>query len=292
MKVLLTGATGFIGQHVARLLKEKNIDFITIGRTKPLTKNPHINADLLLTENFEDIISKAKVSHLIHLAWFAKHGEYWSSPYNADWIEATIKLTESFCKNGGKGIVMAGSCAEYDWSYETCNELSTPANPKTIYGKAKNKTRKLVFSICEKYHVPCSWGRLFFPFGANENPKRLIPSLISVFLDKRPPFGVNVNAYRDFLYVSDAADAFIFLLLSGCSGIFNISSGKPVKISYLVDKIANYLDANPEIVNELQSERPDDPNILVGDEKKLRSLGWSPTHDFESGLQESLKHFI
>ena len=262
MKILLTGATGFIGQYITKSLISKNIDFVTVGRNTINKNNEHISADLLLISDFHSIVEKAQATHLIHLAWFAEHGKYWTSPLNDKWTEASLNLIEAFCNSGGQGVVAAGTCAEYDWSNGYCAEGSTPIRPETIYGQAKDKTRKLVLSICDQNNVSCVWGRVFFPYGRGENPNRLIPSMISVFRGERVPFGVNSNQFRDLLYVYDVAEAFIFLLLSEQTGIFNISSGKPLQISEVVYKIASLLKVSPKIILDLTTERPGEPNLL------------------------------
>ena len=286
MKILLTGATGFIGQYVTKSLISKNIDFVTVGRNTINNNNEHISADLLLISDFHSLVEKAQATHLIHLAWFAEHGKYWTSPLNDKWREASINLIEAFCNSGGQGVVAAGTCAEYDWSDGYCAEGSTPTRPKTIYGQAKDKTRKLVLSICDQNNVPCIWGRIFFPYGRRENPNRLIPSIISVFRGERAPFGVNSNQYRDLLYAYDVAEAFIFLLLSEQTGIFNISSGKPLQIAEVVYKIASLLNVSPNIILDLTTERPGEPNLLVGENLKLESLGWKPKYTIDQGLEE------
>ena len=289
MKVLLTGASGFIGKNVIEALITNGIDFVTVGRRKPNLSKNHINSDLLSTDSFDKIVNTAQASHLIHLAWYAEHGKYWTSPLNYKWVEATSLLVEAFCNSGGRGVVVAGTCAEYDWSHGNCNEQSTPTNPSTLYGISKNKTRKLVMRICEQHSIPCSWGRIFFPYGENENPKRLIPSLISVFRDEKSPFGVNKNQYRDFLHVSDVAEAFLFLMLKGQTGVFNVSSGESIKISELVHIIAELLKDNPKKILDLTSERRGEPKIIVGENIKLKSLGWEVKHSLISGLEELLK---
>jgi len=286
MKILLTGATGFIGQYVTKSLISKNIDFVTVGRNTINNNNEHISADLLLISDFHSIVEKAQATHLIHLAWFAEHGKYWTSPLNDKWTEASLNLIEAFCNSGGQGVVAAGTCAEYDWSNGYCAEGSTPIRPETIYGQAKDKTRKLVLSICDQNNVSCVWGRVFFPYGRGENPNRLIPSMISVFRGERAPFGVNSNQYRDLLYAYDVAEAFIFLLLSEQTGIFNISSGKPLQIAEVVYKIASLLNVSPKIILDLTTERPGEPNLLVGENLKLKSLGWKPKYTIDQGLEE------
>jgi len=288
MKILLTGATGFIGQYVTKSLISKNIDFVTVGRNTINNNNEHISADLLLISDFHSLVEKAQATHLIHLAWFAEHGKYWTSPLNDKWTEASLNLIEAFCNSGGQGVIAAGTCAEYDWSNGYCAEGSTPIRPETIYGQAKDKTRKLVLSICDQNNVSCVWGRVFFPYGRGENPNRLIPSIISVFRGERAPFGVNSNQYRDLLYAYDVAEAFIFLLLSEQTGIFNISSGKPLQIAEVVYKIASLLNVSPKIILDLTTERPGEPNLLVGENLKLESLGWKPKYTIDQGLEEVL----
>ena len=292
MKILLTGATGFIGKYVAERLIIKGIDFVTVGRNAPNINNEHINADLLLIKSFEQMLRTAQATHLIHLAWYAEHGKYWTSPLNDKWAEATLKLVEAFCNSGAQGVIAAGTCAEYDWSHGYCSEETTLIKPETLYGQAKDKTRKLVLSICEKYNVPCVWGRIFFPYGKEEHPHRLIPSLVSVFRGERPPFGVNSSQYRDLLYAFDVAEAFIFLLLSEKTGIFNVSSGKPVQIIDVVYKIATLLNVNPKTILDLTTDRPGEPSLLVGENFKLKSLGWKPEYTLDEGLEKVVKKYI
>jgi len=292
MKILLTGATGFIGKYVVERLISKGINFVTVGRNTPNTGHEHINADLLLTTSFNEIVKASKATHLIHLAWYAEHGKYWTSPLNDKWTDATLKLIVAFCNSGGQGVIAAGTCAEYDWTDGYCNEEETLINPETIYGQAKDQTRKLVLAVCEKHNVSCVWGRIFFPYGREENSQRLIPSLISFFRGESPPFGVNGNQYRDFLYAYDVSEAFIFLLLSGQSGVFNLSSGIPIQISDLVTKLAKLNNVNPNAILDLTTERAGEPKLLVGVNSKLKSLGWEPKYTLDDGLKEIMKNYI
>jgi nucleoside-diphosphate-sugar epimerase len=223
------------------------------------------------------------------LAWYAQHGKYWTSPLNLRWVEATTRLAQAFCKAGGKQVVVAGSCAEYDWSYGYCREDSTPLNPATLYGKAKDDARRLVMMACARHRVPCSWGRIFIPFGTGEASQRLIPSLIEVFQGRRSPFGVNATAYRDFLHASDVAEGFIALLRSGASGAYNISSAEPVQLIKVVKELAQLFAADPRAVLGLTTERPGEPVFLVGENLKLKTLHWQPVLSLEQGLKRTVR---
>lgn len=294
MRALLTGASGFLGRYVLDSLRRQNIETVILGRQRAPDSlfADFIEADLLTTPDFATLVKKSEATHLLHLAWYAEHGKYWTSPLNLRWVEATTRLVEAFCEAGGQRVVVAGTCAEYDWSHGYCREVSTPLNPATFYGTAKDAAWRLVMAVCAQHQVPCAWGRVFLPFGTGEASQRLIPSLIEVFRGKRPPFGVNAAAYRDFLHASDVAEGFVALLQRGESGAYNISSGQPVRLGDVVQELARRLDADPQAVLGLTTERPDEPLLLVGENLKLKALGWQPALSLAQGLERTVREAL
>lgn len=280
MKVLITGANGFLGQHVVRLLLRQGVDVIAMGRQPPkdVAINKFLQVDLLGSVNFQEMIKSSGATHLLHLAWYAEHGKYWSSPLNLRWVDATVRLTEAFCLAGGQKVVIAGTCAEYDWTYGNCLEDHTPLNPSTLYGTAKDATRRLVAVICAEHRIPCAWGRIFLPYGPGEDHRRLIPALIEVFEGTRTPFGVNAAAFRDFLHVEDVANGLWTLLHRDATGAFNICSAQPAQIAEIVNMLARSRNADPQLVLSLNTERPGEPRLLVGDNQKITALGWQAKH--------------
>lgn len=289
MRVLLTGSSGFVGRYVLKALQHQGIEVVVVGRTRPQTPVPFIEADLLSTSDFAQLLQQAQPTHLLHLAWFAEHGKYWTSPLNLRWSEATTRLVEAFCAAGGQQVVIAGTCAEYDWVHGYCREDSTLLNPATLYGTAKDATRRLVMTVCAQHKVSCAWGRIFLPFGHGESTNRLIPSLIDVFRGIRAPFGVNATAYRDFLHASDVAEGFVQLIKTGASGAYNICSGEPVRLAEVVMTLATLLNADPESVLALTTERPGEPPLIVGENLKLKALGWLPLLTLAQGLERTLR---
>ncbi len=275
MKVLVTGATGFIGRYVTTELARQEIDFVTVGRsTKYEPPWKHIALNLLEVDDFSLILKQAQATHLIHIAWYSEHGEYWDSQINLDWMKMTVQLVEAFCRQGGEHICITGTCAEYDWSHGYCNEDSTPASPSTFYGITKDSTRRLAQVISQKYSVSLAWARIFYPYGEGEATPRLIPSLFSVFRGLKEPFGVNANCYRDFLHVSDVASAIVLLTNKKVTGCINIGSGEPVLIRDLVKVIAQINSADPMTVLGQKSDRIGEPKFLIGNNEKLKKHGW------------------
>lgn len=288
MRVLLTGASGFIGTYVAKALLNRQVEVIAIGLSRPTAAVSFVEADLLGNNGLAALMQQIRPTHLLHMAWYAEHGKYWSSPLNLRWAVATTRLAEAFCEAGGQQVVIAGTCAEYDWTHGYCREDGTPLNPATLYGVAKDSTRRLVMAVCAQHQIPCAWGRIFLPFGQGENSSRLIPSLIQVFRGERKPVGVNASAYRDFLHASDVAEGFVKLLVDGCSGAYNICSGEPTRLAEVVTTLASLMGADPEPILALAAERPSEPLMLVGENLKLKALGWRPELNLKQGLERTI----
>lgn len=291
MRVLVTGASGFLGRYVLEELAHNGIEAVAVGRRRPAhgALSAFIEADLLSCADYSTLLREAAASHLIHLAWYAEHGKYWTSPFNLRWVDATTRLIEAFCAWGGRQVVVAGTCAEYDRDQGWCIEDRASLSPETLYGASKEAARRLAMAVCAQHQVSCAWGRVFIPFGTGEDPRRVIPSLIAVFRGTLPAFGVNASACRDFLHVSDVARGLLALLLNNADGTYNVSSGEPRQMGLVVRELARQLHADPQRVLELATARPGEPRMLAGDNSKLTSLGWTASLDLERGIELTLR---
>lgn len=290
MKIAITGSTGFIGRYVVQNLLDKSYEVIIVGRSSIPDNRifAFVEVDLLKDQDYT-WIEKYKPSHLLHLAWYAEHGKFWNSLLNLKWCNVTCSLVEAFCSyRGAKGVVVAGSCAEYDWSFGYCKENLTPTNPSTLYGIAKDSARRLSAEVARMSDVPLAWGRIFFPFGIGENLDRLTPSIIQVFLGLKDPFSIGIRQWRDILPVEIVADAFVFLLMQEKNGTFNICSGKPTQLGDFIEKIAVCLDASSDCFLSIGVESNNSSTFLVGDNTSISSLGWKP----QFNLSESLANYI
>jgi nucleoside-diphosphate-sugar epimerase len=283
MKVMLTGATGFVGRYVAEELERQGIEYVSVQR-RIASDDRAIQIDLIGTNEFEALFEKFKPTHLIHVAWYAEHGKYWDSELNLKWVFATRRLVEAFCSAGGQHVVITGSCAEYDWTHGYCVEDVTPLKPKSLYGICKDTTRRVIELTVEKHGVSMSWARVFYPYGPGEASQRLIPSLFKAFKGEVLPFGVNASSYRDLLHVEDAASAVVTCAQSKFVGAVNICSGRPVRISEVVAAVARLNNSDPQIILKLAPKNQEGNNFLVGDNSKLKSLGWRQEMMLDQGL--------
>jgi nucleoside-diphosphate-sugar epimerase len=284
MRVLLTGGSGFIGQHLANALDSKGVEICTIGRKRSADSSKYRNVDLLSTPNLEALIEDSDPTHLIHLAWCTEHGKYWGSHDNFSWMALTYRLFEAFAKHGGTHAFIAGTCAEYDWRYGYCDEELTPCNPETLYGIAKDATRRMCQLLATQYEIPLTWGRIFLPYGPGDNPRRLIPSLFKAFRGEIAPFGVNKHYLRDFVHVDDLVSAILICIERKLDGVINLSSGNPVALEQIVRMIATVEGKDPSLILDKKAPNRAEPPLLVGKNEKLRSLGWIPGQDLKNAL--------
>src|SRR5258708_4086554 len=135
MRVLVTGASGFIGRHCLPYLLEAGHEVHAVARTPLKISGPvwH-SADLLSPGASSRLISSVKPTAVLHLAWYTAHGEYWSSSENLRWVQASLELIQATAAAKCKRLVAAGTSAEYDWSAGVCSETLTPLLPASLYG--------------------------------------------------------------------------------------------------------------------------------------------------------------
>lgn len=289
-KVLLTGATGFIGRHTIPYLLSEGYEIHAITRNdqflSPLVQNHQ--ADLFNDSDIKQLIRTIQPSHLLHLAWYAKHGKFWSSEINLECVKSSIQLIQEFAVNGGKRIVIAGSCAEYEWGPNPCDELCTPIKPHSLYGSSKAALYQLIKAYALQKNLSFAWGRIFFLYGPFEYKERLVPSVIQKLLDQTIASCSHGNQIRDFMHVEDVANAFVTLLSSDIQDAINIASGQNVSIKDLINRIGIKL-SSLEKVQYGSVAAPNDPPIITANVNRLtHELKWSPKYCLDIGLNQTI----
>jgi len=293
-RVLLTGAGGFIGaQAMAPLLHRGYQVHAVHSRTHvPVNAPPEViwhRADLMDQDVVTALMDRIRPSHLLHFAWYVQPGQFWNSAENFRWVAASLGLLRAFSANGGRRVVMAGTCAEYDWAGGLLEENSTPLAPRTPYGVCKHALRLLLDSYAETNELSVAWGRIFFLYGPREYPQRLVASTIGNLLAGQPALCSEGSQRRDFLHVADVAAAFVALLDSSVRGPVNIASGQPVAIKDLVLQIGDLLGRRDLIRIGALPSKENEPAELVGAVRRLGDeVGWSPSYSLESGLGETV----
>ena len=246
--------------------------------------------DLLQEDLAASLLRDIRPTHLLHFAWYAVPGNYWTSAENLRWVEASLALARTFAECGGQRCVVAGTCAEYAWDGHDgfCREDATPLSPATLYGTSKDALRRTLAAFAPLAGFSFAWGRIFSLYGPYEHPSRLVASMVCALLRGEVAKCGAGGLLRDYLHVADVADAFVALLDSDLAGPVNIGSGDGVLLGELAARLGTIIGCPSRLEIGTRSASAAEPARLVADVGRLKALSWTPTHTVESGLAETI----
>ncbi len=291
-RVLVTGARGFVGSHCLAPFIAQGFEVHAVS-TRPVESDHEKviwhRADLLDRTQIGPLLDETCPTHLLHLAWIATPGVLYSSMHNFSWVHSSMTLAEEFARVGGRRMVVAGSCYEYDQRYGLCHESRTPTNSDTIYGTCKNALQQLLSAFCEETEVSFAWPRVFFLYGPNEHPQRLVSSVICSLLKGEQARCSHGGQLRDYLYVEDVAEALTVMTAGNISGPVNIGRGAPHTLREIVECIAAQVGSPDLLALGALPARPNEVPLVLADTARIRGeLNWQPRFSLEEGVARTI----
>ena len=303
-KVLITGATGFVGSNIARrmvkggyevhILTRETSSLWRIKDILPVLKN-HV-VDLVDEEKLKRIMTAISPDVIFHLATVGIYGGVQS--FDKKVIDTNLIGTMNLinaCENiDYKCFINTGSSSEYGPKTHPMKETDV-CNPINVYGISKCAAMMYGMYIAKTKNKPIIGFRLFSPYGVYDDKNRLaVYAIVSALQDKSIKLA-NKDAVRDYIYIDDVVEVYIksIGLASELKGeIFNIASGSQTKSSYIIKKIMEFTNSKSEIKWNTFPGRDYDPKMWQADiEKASKLLGWKPKHNIDEGIRRTISWF-
>jgi nucleoside-diphosphate-sugar epimerase len=292
MKILLTGAGGFIGSAVLPLLLQTGHDVTVLTRPasvttirQTLTTAGH-SCQFLPAEpaDWAQAVGQDSFELCLHLAWIATPGLYLTSPENETFADATLALAEQLYAQGTRHFIGTGTCIEYAPGITApCQENHTPTGPLSPYGQAKLRTCQGLQALAETAGAGWTWARIFYPYGIGEHPARTASTFLRTLAAGQPLSLKTGASIKDWIEINDLASALLHLTRTGPQGIINLGTGTPASILDLALLAARLTHADPALVQNT-GDGTDPYAFHLADPTKLFSTGWSPAIPLEIGL--------
>ncbi len=285
MRVLVTGAAGFIGSHVTRALVERGHEVHALIRpsspTKPiedlLDRISVVAADLSDLTAVKRAVGTLAPEVTIHLAWYAEPSKYLhDAGKNLESLALSCLLLKSLVEAGCRRVVVAGTCLE-----------GLPDAQPSIYAAAKRALHAIVEGL-DASGVSALCAHIFYLYGPWENDRRVIPAVIRSLLQGTEIEVTAGEQKRDYLHVADVARGICMLAEGSLTGTVDVATGKAVTLRQLFEAIGRET-GRPDLIK--LGHRPYDKNEIfsaVGDPAALHAIGWGPSISLDDGIKDTV----
>lgn len=293
MKVLLTGASGFLGRRVAELVVAGRHDVVSIGRSAPDRAEPtavhFIRADLADGVEVRRAAGEAgDVDSIIHLAAMVPKnvGQDEAATAFATNLMGTIHVFGAFGRAGQANIV--ASTAEVYGLPEGHDKLREESEPRPLswYGASKVAAEVYCRTLEHHDHMRIAILRFTVLYGAGDTIERAIPNFVRNAVRGEPIGIFGGEELRDYLHVEDAAQAVIVAWQRRLSGTYNVGSGRGVAVRDAADAVLRIAGGSSTI--EQHPRQKPAADIVLDITRFREATGFSPARVFPDGLEEQI----
>lgn len=273
MKVLVTGANGYIGRHVVKALLEKGVSVIACDIT---TNDIDARADRRALNLFE--LPETKVFEqlgapdvCLHMAW--RNGFVHNAPSQVGDLSAHFKFLTAMIDGGLKQLAVMGTMHEIGY-WEGAIDENTPCNPISMYGIAKDALRKAMKLFCQQKECMLQWLRCFYILGDDKKNNSIFCKLLQAAEEGRKtfPFTTGKNQY-DFITVTELSDQLSAAVLQKkVTGIINCCTGQPISLADRVERFIKEHGLDIKLEYGAFPDRPYDSPIIYGDDSKIKQI--------------------
>lgn len=285
MRILLSGATGFIGAHVARVLVGKGIEVYGLtlpgaprGRVADIADQIEMReGDLTDADWVREMVKSIAPDSAIHLAWYAEPRTYLRAvSENLASLRGGMNLLEALAEGGScRRVVVAGTCLE-----------NMPTPQPTIYAAAKAAQHRLALGFTDRA-MTAACAHIHYLYGPGEDERRVIPAVTRSLLAGKAIDVTDGTLARDYLHVADVAEALFRVAQSDLTDRVDICAGTTVTLRAVFDEIGRATGRGDlvrfgAIVDSGPTGWP-----ATGDPAALLTTGWQPRYTLTQGIQET-----
>ncbi|MCS6772443.1 MAG: NAD(P)-dependent oxidoreductase [Kiritimatiellae bacterium] len=290
MKIIVTGATGFIGRAVVHALVDRGHTVLAVDRAGSAPAAARfIRADLADSAAIERLFAEeGGGAALIHLAWDMRRHEGFG--VQAESVRIAAGIADVAAAAGVSRIVTLGSADEFGAASGILTEETTPVQPLSPYGWAKRAVHDLFASWAIRTGIPVVWLRPFIVYGPGQRGDQVIPYAVECARQRKPAAFSDGQQVRDFVYINDAAEAVCLAVEAPARGFeeYNLGSGQPTRVVDVLRAIAAYFQVEDLFKFGAHPRRPGEPDEFVADPRRAAErLGWRARTDWRSGIEQT-----
>lgn len=293
MRVLVTGATGFIGMRLCKALVDRGHEVMGTSRNPSVDRDQMVgitHTTYLMGKTLPESVVSFSPEVLAHLSWsgipdFSARTCAANVADQVHFLDETKKLTQL------TKVLVAGSCAEYGAQKGLCQEADRNP-PDSYFSWAKQSLYDYFRLSCQKRELLLLWLRVFYVYGPGQRSAALIPTLLKAFRSGQRPDIRNPTAANDFIFVDDVVDAFILgIEQRAATGVLNIGSGRQstvLEVSQIAENLINKVTTYSEGFSE--GHREVEAAVMVADISQAKSvLGWEPKVRLPEGIARTVE---
>lgn len=284
MRILIIG-NGFLGSAISEKLESEGHEILIFSRTW----NPRISARQVVGDifDFEEFIKVLdwEPQVIVHTAWITTPGVYKSDLVNLKYAEFTMNLAKFVVTSDLEHLIILGTCAEYGYQNAPSRAGCTKLAPLTLYAQQKVVAFNQVRELMQDSKVRLTWARVFYPFGPNQDQKRLIPLLIKSLKDQEPITLADTTSVYDWITTRDISSAISWILKNDLPIEIDIGTSFGFSNLELLRALEKLLQIKfPQLSDEIHHLGLEEV-FIVDKRSALLSSGWTPNDTLTSGLE-------
>jgi nucleoside-diphosphate-sugar epimerase len=284
MKILIIG-NGLIATALIQRLESEGHELLIFSRTP----NQRIHSKQIVGDifNFEEFMKVLAWNPqiVIHTAWITTPGLYRNDSSNYKYAEFTVELARIIAFSDVEQLIVLGTCAEYGYQLGPSTAGVTKLSPNTLYAEQKVTAFKTAKELLQGSNTRLTWARIFYPYGPNQDKKRLIPQLIQALRNHESFQLTDRTSIHDWITTRDIASAISWAIENEVPTEIDVGTSFGFTNLELLLTLEDLLQTTLQQTLDLVSTPGQGEVFVVGKNSPLLVSGWSPTDSLVSGLE-------